>query len=74
MSSDAEIAKVEISMDSGASWHEAQLSKQEPNAWTLWEYDWRTRSNQAGEPLSRARLIPEAAPNRSIATTIAALI
>src|SRR6266581_7577317 len=33
-SSDAEIAKVQISVDSGASWHEAQLSgKQEPNAW-----------------------------------------
>jgi DMSO/TMAO reductase YedYZ molybdopterin-dependent catalytic subunit len=53
--SDAEIAKVQISVDSGASWHEAQLSgKQEPNAWALWEYDWRT-PNEPGKRTLIAR-------------------
>jgi DMSO/TMAO reductase YedYZ molybdopterin-dependent catalytic subunit len=42
-SSDAEIAKVEVSLDSGTTWHLAKLSGQSvKNAWRLWDYDWRT--------------------------------
>lgn len=39
---DAEIAKVEISTDAGATWNSAHLIG-EPirNAWRLWEYDWQ---------------------------------
>ena len=39
---EAEITKVEISTNSGATWHDTQLLG-EPirNAWRLWEYDWR---------------------------------
>lgn len=38
-----EITKVEVSTDNGSSWKEAKLdSKSEPNAWRLWEFDWKT--------------------------------
>src|SRR5581483_810535 len=43
--SDAEITKVELSTDGGATWSETNLigiSKQ--NAWRLWEFDWKTPS------------------------------
>jgi DMSO/TMAO reductase YedYZ molybdopterin-dependent catalytic subunit len=38
-----EIARVEISVDSGQTWNDARLLG-EPvrNAWRLWEYEWRT--------------------------------
>ncbi len=38
---EAEITKVEISTDGGATWHGTHLLG-EPirNAWRLWEYDW----------------------------------
>jgi DMSO/TMAO reductase YedYZ molybdopterin-dependent catalytic subunit len=40
---DGEIAKVELSTDAGSTWNEARLiGKAKPNAWRLWEYDWRT--------------------------------
>ncbi|MEP6777287.1 MAG: sulfite oxidase [Chthoniobacterales bacterium] len=39
------IAKVEFSSDGGESWREARLiGEGMPNAWQLWEYDWRTPS------------------------------
>ncbi len=39
-SSDAEIAKVEVSVDGGKSWYEAQLlGEAVPYAWRLWEYN-----------------------------------
>ena len=42
-SSDAEITKVEISVDSGASWQKARLLDDSiKNAWRLWEFDWLT--------------------------------
>jgi DMSO/TMAO reductase YedYZ molybdopterin-dependent catalytic subunit len=41
--SNSEIAKVELSTDGGATWNEAKLLGQsEPNAWRLWEFNWRT--------------------------------
>ncbi len=41
--SGAEIVKVEISADGGASWQLATLLDQHvPNAWRLWEFSWRT--------------------------------
>jgi DMSO/TMAO reductase YedYZ molybdopterin-dependent catalytic subunit len=43
--SDGEVTKVELSMDGGATWNEAKLlGKSKPNAWRLWEFDWRTPS------------------------------
>jgi hypothetical protein len=38
-----EIAKVEVSVDSGTIWTIAQLLGQPvKNAWRLWQYDWQT--------------------------------
>jgi DMSO/TMAO reductase YedYZ molybdopterin-dependent catalytic subunit len=40
---DGEIAKVELSTDGGATWTEVKLlGESEPNAWRLWEFNWRT--------------------------------
>ena len=42
-SCDADITKVEVSVDSGATWHGAHLADRSvKNAWRLWEYEWRT--------------------------------
>jgi DMSO/TMAO reductase YedYZ molybdopterin-dependent catalytic subunit len=39
---DAEITKVELSTDGGATWKEAKLlGESQPNAWRLWEFDWQ---------------------------------
>lgn len=41
-----EIRKVEVSFDSGATWHDAKLlGESVKNAWRLWEYEWRTPSD-----------------------------
>ena len=41
--SDAEIIKVELSTDGGEAWNEASLlGDLKPNAWQLWEFDWKT--------------------------------
>ena len=51
-SSDAEITKVEVSTDSGATWSLASLGRDSvPNAWRLWEYDWRTPANSGRQTL-----------------------
>jgi DMSO/TMAO reductase YedYZ molybdopterin-dependent catalytic subunit len=51
-SGEAEITKVEISTDSGATWNPASLGRDSaPNAWRLWEYDWRTPSRQGQQTL-----------------------
>jgi DMSO/TMAO reductase YedYZ molybdopterin-dependent catalytic subunit len=43
--SDAEITKVELSTNGGASWNETKLiDKTISNAWRRWEYQWRTPS------------------------------
>jgi DMSO/TMAO reductase YedYZ molybdopterin-dependent catalytic subunit len=53
--SDGEIAKVELSVDGGASWAETNLvDKAMRNAWRLWEYSWHTPSN-AGQATLIAR-------------------
>lgn len=53
--SEAEIVKVEISTNGGATWHEAQLLG-EPvrNAWRLWEYNW-TVPSKTGQATLLAR-------------------
>jgi DMSO/TMAO reductase YedYZ molybdopterin-dependent catalytic subunit len=49
---EAEITKVEISLDAGATWHPARLSGQSvKNAWRLWEYDWATPPNPGAHTL-----------------------
>jgi DMSO/TMAO reductase YedYZ molybdopterin-dependent catalytic subunit len=51
----AEITKVELTTDGGASWNETSLvDKQIANAWRRWEYQWRTPS-QPGEQILIAR-------------------
>jgi len=43
--SDGEIAKVELSTDGGSTWNEANLlGGSKPNAWRLWEFNWKTPS------------------------------
>jgi hypothetical protein len=70
--SDDEVTKVEISMDGAASWKEANLiGKSIPNAWRLWEFEWRTPSKPGKQTLvaraidSRGRTQPiERDPDR----------
>jgi DMSO/TMAO reductase YedYZ molybdopterin-dependent catalytic subunit len=41
--SDAEITKVEVSTDGGSAWNAADLlGESKPNAWRLWEFNWKT--------------------------------
>ena len=71
-SCDAEVTKVEVSVDSGATWQEAQLlDSSVKNAWRLWEYDWRTPASPGKQTLraratdSRGRVQPlERDPDR----------
>ena len=43
--SDREITKVELSTDGGATWCETSpLGASKPNAWRLWEFNWKTPS------------------------------
>jgi DMSO/TMAO reductase YedYZ molybdopterin-dependent catalytic subunit len=43
--SDGEIAKVELSTDGGSTWNEVNLlGESKPNAWRLWEFNWKTPS------------------------------
>ena len=38
-----EIKKIELSTDGGSTWSEAKLlGESKPNAWRLWEYEWKT--------------------------------
>jgi hypothetical protein len=40
---DCEITKVELSSDGGKAWTEAKLlGESKPNAWRLWEFNWKT--------------------------------
>ncbi len=48
--SNGKVIKVEISGDGGKTWNEAKLvGESEPNAWRLWEFNWKTpaRSGKA---------------------------
>src|SRR4029077_20456796 len=50
-----EITKVELSVDGGSTWSEAKLlGKSKPNAWRLWEFDWKTPAT-AGKATLLAR-------------------
>jgi DMSO/TMAO reductase YedYZ molybdopterin-dependent catalytic subunit len=52
---EADIAKVEVSTDSGATWQPAQLGKgQSPYAWRLWSYPWNVPKPGAYTIMSRA--------------------
>jgi len=45
-----EVAKVELSADGGSTWNETKLlGESKPNAWRLWEFNWKTpaRSGKA---------------------------
>ncbi len=43
LSGTGEIAKVDLSTDGGSTWSEAKLlGESKPNAWRLWDYDWKT--------------------------------
>jgi DMSO/TMAO reductase YedYZ molybdopterin-dependent catalytic subunit len=50
--SGADVAKVDISDDCGATWRPAKLlGKPVPNAWRLWEYEWQTPSEPGKQTL-----------------------
>jgi DMSO/TMAO reductase YedYZ molybdopterin-dependent catalytic subunit len=52
---DAEITKVELSTDGGATWDQAKfVGEPQPNAWRFWEFDWQTPS-QPGKQILIAR-------------------
>ena len=49
---DAEIAKVELSTDGGATWNDAKLlGAPNCNAWRLWEFNWQTPSQPGKQTL-----------------------
>jgi DMSO/TMAO reductase YedYZ molybdopterin-dependent catalytic subunit len=49
---DAEITKVELSTDGGATWNDAKLlGESNSNAWRLWEFNWQTPSQPAKQTL-----------------------
>jgi DMSO/TMAO reductase YedYZ molybdopterin-dependent catalytic subunit len=59
--SGGEITKVEVSTDGGATWSEADLiGASRPNAWRLWDFDWRTPSKRG-----QVQLIARATDSRS---------
>jgi sulfite oxidase len=52
---EADIAKVEVSTDSGATWQPAQLGKEQSHyAWRLWSYPWNAPKPGAYTIISRA--------------------
>src|SRR5262252_1230404 len=49
---DAEIAKVELSTDHGATWSDAKLlGESNSNAWRLWEFNWQAPSQPGKQTL-----------------------
>src|SRR6266513_2042874 len=49
---DAEITKVELSTDGGATWCDTKLlGESKPNAWRFWEFDWQTPSQPGKQTL-----------------------
>ena len=51
---ESEIAKVEVSTDSGKTWTETKLlGKAQPLTWRLWEYDWKVAAD--GQACAAAR-------------------
>jgi DMSO/TMAO reductase YedYZ molybdopterin-dependent catalytic subunit len=53
--SNAEIIKVEVSANGGSTWSEAELlGEAKPNAWRLWEFDWKTPAPGKATLMARA--------------------
>jgi len=51
---EADIAKVEVSIDGGASWNPASLGRDQAHyAWRMWNYEWKAKTGDYGI-LSRA--------------------
>ncbi|UPK74816.1 molybdopterin-dependent oxidoreductase [Nocardioidaceae bacterium SCSIO 66511] len=51
----ADIARVEVSTDGGASWDGVRFERRHPNArWVRWSYDWRPRRSGRYELMARA--------------------
>lgn len=51
---EANIVKVEISMDGGATWNAAKLGHEQSRyAWRLWSYEWKT--GKAGDYTIQSR-------------------
>jgi DMSO/TMAO reductase YedYZ molybdopterin-dependent catalytic subunit len=49
---DAEITKVELSTDGGATWNDAKLlGESNSNAWRLWEFNWQAPSQPGKQTL-----------------------
>ena len=49
---DGKITKVEVSNDGGSTWGDAKLlGESKPNAWRLWEFDWKTPSKAGKQTL-----------------------
>jgi DMSO/TMAO reductase YedYZ molybdopterin-dependent catalytic subunit len=49
---DAEITKVELSTDGGATWSDTKLlGESKPNAWRFWEFDWQTPAQPGKQTL-----------------------
>jgi DMSO/TMAO reductase YedYZ molybdopterin-dependent catalytic subunit len=63
---EGEVTKVEISVDGGATWNDAQLDDRPTrHAWRLWEYKWRTPS-QAGKHTLVARATDSRGPTQPV--------
>ena len=46
---EADIVKVEISTDEGATWHPAKLGNRKAHyAWRLWSYEWKAKAGDYG--------------------------
>jgi DMSO/TMAO reductase YedYZ molybdopterin-dependent catalytic subunit len=57
---DAEITRVELSTDDGSTWKDAKLlGESKPNAWRLWEFNWKTPAGP-----TKAKLIARATDSR----------
>ncbi len=49
---DAEIIKVELSTDGGATWSDTKLlGERKPNAWRFWEFNWQTPARSGKQTL-----------------------
>jgi DMSO/TMAO reductase YedYZ molybdopterin-dependent catalytic subunit len=52
---EADVVKVEISTDGGATWYPARLGQDQARyAWRLWSYTWKTSGRGQGTIMSRA--------------------
>ena len=53
--SDSEITRVELSTDAGSTWNDVKLvGESKPNAWRLWEFEWKTSKTGKQTLIARA--------------------